>query len=181
MSTWICLLRGVNLGARNRLAMADLRDALADIGLVGARTYLQSGNVIVDVDEPERLATRVRTVIHERFGLDVPVIVRSPEWLTELLDWCPFRDVAEGRPATVHFLHLATRPEPEQLERLTAQDWSPDELAVHDRGLDVVVTYATSMHASRLQHTAILRRLGVDGTARNWRTVQALTRLACGH
>jgi uncharacterized protein (DUF1697 family) len=63
----------------------------------------------------------------------------------------------------------------------SAQDWSPDELAVHDRGLDVVVTYATSMHASRLQHTAILRRLGVDGTARNWRTVQALTRLACGH
>jgi hypothetical protein len=94
MSTWICLLRGgVNLGARNRLAMVDLRDALADIGLVGARTYLQSGNVIVDVDEPDpgRLVPRVRTVIHERFALDVPVIVRSPEWLTELLDWCPFR------------------------------------------------------------------------------------------
>jgi uncharacterized protein (DUF1697 family) len=86
--------------------------------------------------------------------------------------WCPFREEAEDRPTAVHLLHLAAQPDPERAADLTQRDWSPDEVAI--RGADVAIRYADTMHRSRLQHSAVLRRLRVDGTARNWRTLQAL-------
>jgi uncharacterized protein (DUF1697 family) len=58
---------------------------------------------------------------------------------------------------------------------LIEESWGPDELAVGESA--VAIKYATTMHRSRLQHSIVLRRLGVDGTVRNWRTVQALVDL----
>lgn len=177
MSTWICLLRGVNLGAQNKLNMPALRAALAEAGLSDVRTYLQSGNVIADSDAttPEEIAGMVEDVLRSRFDLSVPVIVRTPEQLRRLAKWCPFREEALERPTLVHLLHLASRPDPDRVRALTQQSWTPDELAVDET--DVAIKYATSMHRSRLQYSTIRRRLGVDGTARNWRTLQALVDL----
>jgi uncharacterized protein (DUF1697 family) len=177
MPTWICLLRGVNLGARNKLNMADFRAALTAAGLADVRTYLQSGNVIAcsEASRAEEIAGVVEKVLDDRFGLRVPVIVRTPSELLELLNWCPFEKDALERPAAVHLLHLAARPSPDRVAALTQQSWGPDEMAVGE--MDVVIRYATSMHQSRLQHSTVLRRLGVDGTARNWRTLRALVDL----
>lgn len=107
MPTWICLLRGVNLGARNKLNMPALRAALTDSGLGAVRTYIQSGNVIMDAPAatPGEAAAMVGDVLRERFGLDVPVIVRTPDHLRQLLLWCPF-----GRtrpPATVSSIYCS--------------------------------------------------------------------------
>lgn len=88
----------------------------------------------------------------------------------------PVRPDAAAGDGVVHLLFLTARPEPDRVSALTSQDWGPDAVAV--RGSDVAIRYAVSMHKSRLQHAAVLRRLGVDGTARNWRTVQALVALA---
>ncbi|MGE5830523.1 MAG: hypothetical protein ACM30G_19470 [Micromonosporaceae bacterium] len=79
------------------------------------------------------------------------------------------------RPTAVHVIHLAREPDPDDVAAMLKEDWSPDGVAVRD--LEVVVCYAESMHRSRLQHAAVLKRLGVDGTARNWRTLQALVDL----
>jgi uncharacterized protein (DUF1697 family) len=177
MPTWICLLRGVNLGARNQLNMAELRAALTQAGLAEVRTYLQSGNVIAcsEVSQAQQIGNVVAKVLDDRFDLRVPVVVRTPGELLELLNWDPFEKDALERPAAVHLLHLAARPSPDRVAELTQQSWSPDEIAV--REMDVVIRYATSMHRSRLQHSTVLRRLGVDGTARNWRTLRALVDL----
>lgn len=176
MPTWICLLRGVNLGATNKLNMPALRTALSEAGLSEVRTYIQSGNVIMnsDLSQPDQIAQLVEKIIGNQFGLDVPVIVRTPERLRQLANWCPFRNEAlDG--GIVHFLHLAAKPDPDRVTALTRQNWSPDALAVNEA--DVAIRYATSMHKSRLQYSTIRRRLGVDGTARNWRTLQALITL----
>lgn len=179
MPTWICLLRGVNLGATNKLNMPALRTALSEAGLSEVRTYIQSGNVIMnsDLSQPDQIAQLVEKIISNQFGLDVPVIVRTPERLRQLANWCPFRNEAlDG--GIVHFLHLAAKPDPDRVTALTRQNWSPDALAVNEA--DVAIRYATSMHKSRLQYSTIRRRLGVDGTARNWRTLQALITLTAG-
>lgn len=177
MSTWICLLRGVNLGAHNKLNMPALRAALTDEGFSDVRTYIQSGNVIVrsDASGADDVARMVRDVINNRFDLTIPVVVRTPAQLRDLLTWCPFRVEALERPTVVHLLHLATPPDPDRATALAEQDWSPDEIAIGES--DVAIKYATTMHRSRLQHSAVLRRLKVDGTARNWRTLQALVEL----
>lgn len=178
MSTWICLLRGVNLGARNKLSMPELRAALSEAGMQDVRTYIQSGNVIgcSEVATRDEIAAFVGEVLSTNFDLNVPVIVRTPEELRRLLEWCPFRAEAQERPTVVHLLHLSARPEQNRVAALTEQSWSPDEIAIGEE--DVAIKYATSMHQSRLQHSSVLRRLGVDGTARNWRTVHKLVELA---
>lgn len=176
MATWVSLLRGINLGARNRVSMPALRTALATVEFHDVRTYLQSGNVITQSDHAseESVAAAVREVVRATCGIDVPVMVRSPLELQDVLAWCPFPE-ANARPTATHVIHLADAPDPERAAALAAQDWAPDGLAV--RGREVVVQYAEAMHASRLQHATVLRRLGVDGTARNWRTLQALVEL----
>lgn len=157
--------------------MPALRAALAEAGLTDVQTYLQSGNVIArsEASTAKEIAETVGTVLGDRFDLHVPVIVRTPEQLRHLLTWCPFRQAALDRPAVVHLLHLAAQPNPARVAALTDQSWSPDEVAVDE--MDVAIRYATSMHQSRLQHSTVLRRLGVDGTARNWETLQALVDL----
>lgn len=177
MPVWVSLLRGVNLGARNQVNMPRLREALTGNGFGDVRTYVQSGNVVATSAHrsPERVAAAVRAVVREHFGLDVPVVVRTPAQLRAVLDWCPFPD-AVASPTTLHVVHLAAQPDPARAAELLAQDWAPDAVAV--RGTEAVIAYAATMHRSRLQYSTVTRRLGVDGTARNWRTLTALVELA---
>jgi len=177
MPVWVSLLRGINLGARNKVNMPQLRTALTDAGFADVRTYVQSGNVITRSRHrsPDRVAGDVREVVRERFDLDVPVIVRSPRQLRDVHSWCPFPDDAAARPTGVQVIHLAADPDPDRVAALLAEPCEPDGLAA--RGRELVVCYAETMHASRLQHATVLRRLGVEGTARNWRTLQTLVEL----
>ncbi|MDP9417140.1 MAG: DUF1697 domain-containing protein [Actinomycetota bacterium] len=176
MARWVCLLKAVNLGARNQVRMPKLREVLAAEGFEDVRTYVQSGNVVVSSGlGADEVSAAMRSVVRDHFAVDVPVVVRTPEQLRAVLEWRPFPD-AQDRPTGVHVLHLTGTPEPERVEALLAEDWSPDELAVH--GQEVVMRYDEAMHKSRLQHATVLRRLDVDGTARNWRTLTALTDLS---
>jgi uncharacterized protein (DUF1697 family) len=178
MPVWVSLLRGVNLGARNPVNMPALRKALDARGFAEVRTYVQSGNIVARSAHRSAagVAAAVREVVRQEFGLDVPVVVRSPQQLRAVLEWCPFPRDGAARPTAVQVIHLTGEPEPARVEALLAEDWSPDGLAV--RGCEVVVRYDETMHRSRLQHARILNRLGVDGTARNWRTLQALVELS---
>ena len=177
MPVWVSLLRGVNLGARNQVNMPRLREALSVNGFADVRTYVQSGNVVASSRHrsPDRVAAAVRAVVLEHFGVDAPVVVRTPEQLRAVLAWCPF-PAAVSSPTTLHVVHLATDPPSDRVEALLAQDCGPDAVAV--RGREAVIAYAGTMHRSRLQHATVTRRLGVDGTARNWRTLTALVELA---
>lgn len=103
MAVWVSLLRGVNLGARNKVNMPRLRVALAEAGFDDVRTLVQSGNVIARSRHrsPEKVAKTVHEVIREHFDLEVPVTVRTPGQLREVLDWCPFpAESAREPPAT---------------------------------------------------------------------------------
>jgi uncharacterized protein (DUF1697 family) len=91
----IVLLRGINLGARNRIAMPELRDLLASAGFGEVRTYLQSGNVVLSSDEsPEQVARKCERQIAGRFGLDIQVVVRSRAELAEVVQRNPLGEVA---------------------------------------------------------------------------------------
>src|SRR5437660_7435992 len=90
------MLRAVNVGGR-RVPMPALRDLLAQAGYSGARTFLQSGNVVLESDAPpQQLAARAQQLISEEFGFDVPVIVRTGAELEAVLDHNPFPDGAQA-------------------------------------------------------------------------------------
>ena len=176
MAVWVCLLRAVNLGARNKVSMPVLRGVLEQGGFDEVRTYVQSGNVIARSSHRsrERVAALVSKAVGEHFGVDTPVVVRTPQELREVLHWNPFPDAAAQRPKLVQVCHLLATPEPAGVESVLAAD-VPEQIAV--RGEEVVVDYGQSIQGSKVSPAWLARRLGVDSTARNWRTLTALVEM----
>ena len=87
MTRYIALLRGVNVGGKNKIAMAELKQGFEALGFTEVRTHLNSGNVIFSGEEA--LAGRIQAMIRERFGLDVPVLVVTQAWLEDILNQAP--------------------------------------------------------------------------------------------
>ena len=178
MAVWVSLLRGINLGSHNKVSMPTLRAALVDAGFRDVRTYLQSGNVVTTSPHrsPDKVAALVRGVVESRFGIDVPVVVRSPEQLRGVLEWNPFPDAAVQRPKLVQVMHLFATPDAADVEALLAVPVSPERIAARES--EVVVDYVDNIHGSSVTGPWLARRLGgVDATARNWRTLTALCEL----
>lgn len=180
----VVLLRGINVGGHRKVAMAELRDALVSAGFESARTYIQSGNVILDGGPGDDAGTvsLVRRVIDDRFGIgDVHVIARSVDRLERA------RTVsAQAFPAgdddpadhsrRVHVVFLAEPPAPERRASLQPGEFVPDRflLDIHDGAADIHVAYAAGAGTSKLSIDRIERSLGVRGTGRNLNTVDRL-------
>lgn len=178
MPTWIALLRAINVGGRNMVSMPALREALAADGFGDVRTYVQSGNIVVR--SPQRSAAsvgkRMGALLEHEYGLTVPVIVRSPGELASVIDANPFPAAAAERPKLLNVTFLAGDPDADGVAAIHEDALTRDVCRVDGRHL--YVDYVDGVHGSKLTPTYFSRRLGVDGTARNWRTVLALAELA---
>ena len=170
---WVVLLRAVNLGGRNKVPMADLRALLEEAGYGGVRTYIASGNVLLDGPRSKvAVAAGLERLVADAFGVTTTAIVRKPAELATLVDGHPFgRDTSRS-----HVVFLASRPAAKSVERLAALDHAPDRAVVD--GANVYVQYGAGVQGARLSAARLERLLGVQATHRNWRTVAALARLA---
>jgi uncharacterized protein (DUF1697 family) len=177
VATFAALLRSVNVGGRNRLAMADLRDIVSSLGFADATTYLQSGNVVFTA--PGTAATVARAIearLAADLDLEVPVLARSRPQLEKILDGNPLSG-DELDPKTLHVTFLADRPaapKVTELEGLSGQ-FGDDRFAVC--GTHVYLHCPGGYGETKLNNTYLERRLGVGATTRNWRTVSALAEL----
>lgn len=178
MTTWIALLRAVNLGARNKVPMPALRAALTGAGMRDVRTYVQSGNIAFDSRHrtPEAVSTKVRDVVRREFGVDQPVVVRTGEQIERVIADNPYPHAALDRPKLLHVTFLTAVPEAAAVELVHTDPLSRDACRVV--GADLYVDHEAGVHGSRFTGSWFDGRLGVDGTARNWRTVLALLDLA---
>ncbi len=174
------MLRAVNLGARNKVAMPVLRELLAQAGFDDIRTYVQSGNIVTSSPHrsPARVGSLIGAVVKEHFAVDTPVVVRSPLQLADVLAWNPFPEAAAREPKMVQVIHLTGTPDAAAVQGLLAADVGAD--AVVARGEELVVHYAGGVHASPADRVIRSARLGVEGTARNWRTLTALVEMTSG-
>ena len=166
----IALLRGVNVGGHRKVPMADLRSWLLAAGLGDVRTYIQSGNVVLEHAPRIDVAALVHDVIEDRGGFDVPVIVRSAAQWSKVIAANPYRDAA---PTELHVSFLAGAPDDASVAAATKEDWAPEEFAVVGR--DVYLHLPQGMGRS-----VMVPRLKViaGATTRNWNTVLALRDLA---
>lgn len=168
----IALLRGINVGGRNKVPMADLRDMFADLGYRDARTYIQSGNIVFRAAGSEHDIVRaIRAGIHDTFDLDIPVVVRTSRAFAAVSHTHPLSTtVADPRFLMVAFLDRS--PEAPVEERIDASAYGPDRF--EQAGREIFLAYPNGSGRSKLNHTLFERRLGVVATIRNWRTVRAL-------
>ena len=180
MTAYVALLRGVNLGGTNRVPMAELRTALGARGFEGVSTVLASGNVLLRSAAPEHIvAGQVGDTIEDAFGVRVPVIVRSGAELAAVVGRNPFLAAAADRdPTTMHVAFLSEQPSAAAFATLDPDRSPPDAFAVDGR--EVFLSYPNGVGRSRLTLDYLERRLGVEGTTRNWRTVLRLAGLLEG-
>ncbi len=170
VSRSVVLLRGVNVGGHNRIAMPQMRAVLEEVGCREVQTYLQSGNAVVGYDgTPVELERAVGEALAER-GLPVPVMVRTGEELVRVVQASPWQDLD---PKLFHVAFLSGEPDPAKVAAIDHDALLPERVVVGERVLylDYALGAGRSKGLDRL-------RLGVDATARNWRTVNALRDLA---
>jgi uncharacterized protein (DUF1697 family) len=170
---WVALLRAVNLGARNKVPMAELRERLEAAGYEGVRTYIASGNLLLDGPRSRTaLAGELERLIAEAFRVDTTAILRTPKELATVVAGHPFgADTSHS-----HVVFLAAKPKRDAADRLAALDPSPDRAVL--AGADVYLHYPAGYSGSRLSAAQLERTLAVSGTHRNWRTVAKLAELA---
>jgi uncharacterized protein (DUF1697 family) len=175
----VLLLRGINLGPTNRIAMPALREALGGAGHANVRTYVQSGNIVLDADHPpEALAAQVHDLIADRFDLDVAVVARTRDELAQVVERNPLAGVAtEPKRYQVSFL---SGPAPAEL-RDTLED-----LAAESERVVVIDREIYAWHPEGVARSKLWNQLGSRGglgpdliaTSRNWTTVTTLLEMA---
>jgi uncharacterized protein (DUF1697 family) len=176
MARQIALLRGINLGSRRRVAMAELRDLLNGLGYGDVRTLLQSGNVVLtSTAAPARLERELEAQIAAGLGVDVQVIVRTRDELADVIEHNPLAGVADD-PRRYQVSFLSAEPDREIVRELVAADVAPEQVAV--RGREIYAWHPEGIQRSALAKLISDPRLGVTATARNWNTVTKLLALA---
>jgi uncharacterized protein (DUF1697 family) len=179
MATQIALLRGINVGSHNRVAMADLRALLAGLGYEGARTLLQSGNVVLDAPtSPADLAAQLEATLAAKLGVRARVLVRTRAELAAVLALNPLGDLATS-PKLYQVYFLSRPPPAKALRALAALDFSPERYVHASR--EIYAWHPTGIQRSPLAKLLSDRHLGVTVTARNWSTATKLLQLADEH
>jgi uncharacterized protein (DUF1697 family) len=190
MATHVALLRGINVGGRNKVPMADLREVVASLGHTGVTTYIQSGNVLFTAatgSTTGELAGSLESAIADTFGIWSSVVVLSRNDLAKVLGDNPYPD--EANPKLVHVVFLNSPLPKDLLDRITAAG----SAAAAKGGRDTFTAigpalflhtpdgFGTSELAQSLfriiSGPAKQKKEGMAATARNWSTATKLLAL----
>jgi uncharacterized protein (DUF1697 family) len=174
VTTYVALLRGINLGARNRIAMPELRELIAALGAEDVTTYVQSGNaVFASAETAARLGPELERRIEQDLGVSARVLLRSGSQLAKVIAGNPFG--TRDRSA-LHVTFLAGAPERTRVRGLDPERGAPDEFRCLRQ--EVYLHCPNGYGRTKLTNAYFEKQLGVAATTRNWKTVTALADLA---
>lgn len=177
MTTFIALLRGINVSGHKKIPMAELRELCTGCGYADVQSYIQSGNLIFKSSgTAEAIELALEKAIAAKFGFTVDVLVRSAQKWPALQQGNPFPQAAEAEPNLV-MMALAKRP-PNQDAVATLRERAKNGERIESAGEAIWFHYAQGVAGSKLSPALIDRLVGSPVTARNIRTVQKLAELA---
>jgi uncharacterized protein (DUF1697 family) len=174
--TFVALLRGINVGGKNKLPMKELIALFEGAGCVDVRHYIQSGNLVFGASAAlaKRVSTLLPASIEREFALKVPVVVRSRGELRAVAKAHPLVDVGVE---ALHVVFLADAPSAAAIASLDSNRSPPDTFIV--RGSEIYVACPNGVGNSKLTNAYFDSKLKTVSTGRNWRTVQKLVEI-CG-
>ena len=172
MKRHIALLRGINVGKAQRVAMADLRAMMEGLGHANVRTLLNSGNAVFDAKGGSAAshAKQLKAAIREKTGVDCEVVVKTAADLAAAIAEHPLRRHAED-DARMQVMFMQDASALAELKALEAGDWAPEAFAVGRHA--AWLWCANGTIESRILK-AVNKILVQRGTARNWATVEKL-------
>ena len=175
---YIALLKGINVGGNHKIKMDALREMCGKIGLENVKTYIQSGNIVFDssVESPAAIEDAIHQGIKDTFGFDIATLVLTEAYVKDTFANNPY--LAENEAIDIKLLHvtfLKTEPAAELVEALNAMDFGTDEFKII--GTRAYLHFPNGYGRTKLTNAHFERKLKVEATTRNWRTVGKLSAL----
>lgn len=178
MTTYISILRGINVGGHRKILMAELRKMYEQLGFSQVKSYIQSGNVVFESNQKTssiELGQLLEKSIKETFGHEVPVLIRTSEEWEIAIKTNPFLP-KETNTDKLFITFLSESPSPDLKEELSSMDFLPDQLEIIDTC--VYLRCERKYHETKMTHSLIERKLKVKATARNWKTIMKLKEMS---
>ena len=179
MQTFITFLRGVNMTGHNSVKMADLTLLYKNLGFIDAMTYIQSGNVIFkgfnDLAAPE-IALMIEKAILKRFNYIVPVMIRTVVEMRNFMSRNPFlseENFDSSKMATILLYEKATE---QQIQKVANIDYPPDKFKI--AGKEIFIYCPNGFGRTKLYTNFFEKKMGITGTARNWKTITTILDIA---
>ncbi len=171
----MALLRGINVGGKNKLPMKDLAGLFREAGCADVRTYIQSGNVLFSAatDPATKILPLIEKRIADRFGIRVPLVMRTAEEIERVTRTNPF--LRGEDTSALHVAFLASRPTQQQVDSLDPSRSPPDAFVV--QGREIYLHCPNGIARTKLTNAWFDSRLATTSTLRNWKTVLALLEL----
>lgn len=177
MEAIISILRGINVGGKNKIPMAELKGLYEKAGFKNVTTYIQSGNVVFSTDKPDlkSLPDKIQQFIFKKYGFKVPIIVRTIDEMQKVADTNPMLKNKSLDKEKMHVTFLSDKPQKEHQEKIAAYQYKPDEYIIG--GKEVFVYCPQGYGNTKLSNTFFENKLKVSATTRNWRTVNELLKI----
>ncbi|MBZ9685193.1 DUF1697 domain-containing protein [Clostridium estertheticum] len=180
MTIYIALLRGINVGGKNIIKMADLKRTFETIGLSSVQTYIQSGNVLFKSNEEEEtLRKKIEHEIEGVFGFSVTIVLRTAAEIEWIIRNCPFSQEevtdaeASSKVECLYVSLLTNAPSQEKIQHLNSYTSESDKYKIEGR--EVFLLFHNSIRNSKLVNN--LKKLEVPWTVRNFKTMNKLNEL----
>lgn len=182
MDKKIAILRGINVGGKRKILMADLKLIFEYLGFLNITTYIQSGNVIFNSETKltdNQIIEKIENAINNKYGFSVPLIVKSAKEIEESIKENPFYQENNPDINKLHLTLLKEKPTNENLLKTKTYNYEPDKFAIN--GKNVFVFCEGKYHQSKLTNNFFENKLKVPATTRNWKTVLKLVELSKGN
>lgn len=175
MKSFNAFLRGINVGGQKKIKMADLRQVLEANGLHNVQTYIQSGNIVFQSEETNhtKLEEAVNKIILSAFGFDVPVLILTVEKLMKILNTNPYADDPDKK--SLYFVLLKNHPNSDLVNEFSKVKFENEDFFITDHC--VYLCCKAGYGKAKLSNNLIERKLKVEATARNLRTMRKMVEL----
>lgn len=177
MSTYIALLRGINVSGQKLIKMTELKELFEKQGFQNVLTYIQSGNAIFYSKEKssDTIKKIISNSIKQEFGFDVGVLVITPDIIEYVLKNNPFIKKNKGLDK-LYVTFLSKQPSAENIKKLNSIDYSPEEYIINGK---LVYLYVPNGYGkAKLNNNFFENKLKVEATTRNWKTINKLWELS---
>jgi uncharacterized protein (DUF1697 family) len=178
MTTYISILRGINVSGHRMIKMDALRQLFADLGFQNIQTYIQSGNIVFQDKKTDqrKLEKKIAKAITDKFSFDVPVIVKEFDELKQILSDNPFLTDNTKDTAHLHITFLADKPDQVNFDKIKDRQYQADEFHLVDKA--IYLYCPNSYSNSKLTNSFFETKLKVTTTTRNWKTTNELLTIA---
>jgi len=173
MDRYVSMLRGINVGGNNKISMQVLKEVYASLKLEEVQTYIQSGNVAFSTtfSVPE-VKTKIEKEIKKKFGFDVFAIIRSKKEIANIIKNSPYKPKDETK---LYVVFLSRAPKQIPMEELNSAKSKDEEFSI--AGREIYFSCPNGYGVTKLSNNFFERKLKVEATTRNWRTVNRLHKM----